>query len=140
MAKGLHSVLKLRKWALDERKKELLAAEGRLSQIRAVRQQLEDSMAREFDRVRDPGHGGMDLGPWLERMRQRRSDLESAVVHMTQDVATIRDEVGVAFADLKKIELTLEHRAEAEKAARERTEQITIDDIAIDRHRRAGAG
>ncbi|MEQ8639578.1 MAG: hypothetical protein RIE31_03040 [Alphaproteobacteria bacterium] len=137
MAKGLNTILKLRRWTLDERKKDLLAAEARLSEARRSRQRLDVSIAAEFDLARQDGFGGAALGPWLDRMRQRRQDLDTAVRQAIQDVATVRDGVAVAFADVKKIELTLEHRASAEKTARDRAEQITIDDIAIDRHRRA---
>lgn len=134
--KALNTLIRIRKQALDRSRRQLAALESERAEITAAIAQMiaaldiEQQVAGAADEllVFYPG--------FAEGTRGRREALEAQAAKLDQDIDEAREVVRVALADLKKFEIALAARERRARAAAERRERITLDELAIDMHRR----
>ena len=83
-----------------------------------------------------PVEGGLIYGNYAARALNVLDDLERAIAACERDIDAAREELRLAYVDLKKYEIL--QRQRDEEAAREvaRIEQAELDEIGIDRRRR----
>ena len=132
------SLVRLRQWTVDERRRELADL---LRQDEELHRRI-DAIERE---VADEAATAVTLGPiavgafaaYAERMAGRRRELEAEAAGVQHRVAAARERLRAAFGDGKAAELVRD-RIEAQEAADEkRREQARLDEIGIERYRRA---
>lgn len=142
MAKtDLHTLIRVRKWDVEEKQRALGALLRNEEQLLEFSAALERELAEEkaFVSQSDPGHR-MTFEPYVQRCRQRREEIEKAMAQLRQRIDAARDELAEAFRRLKTFEITQEVRDTAEAAEENRVEQLTLDEIGLELHRRRAAG
>ena len=69
-------------------------------------------------------------------MRDRQANLQRSADELEEQIIEVRDELSEAFRELKTYETAEAIEQERKMAAATRTEQIELDDLAIETHRR----
>lgn len=132
------SLVRLRQWTVDERRRELADL---LRQDEELHRGIE-AIERE---VADEAATAVAMGPiavgafaaYADRMTRRRRELEAEAAGLQQRVAAARERLRAAFGDGKAAELVLDGIEAQEAADEKRREQAQLDEIGIERYRRA---
>jgi|TARA_Y100000031_G_scaffold154955_1_gene204246 flagellar export protein FliJ len=140
LAKDLHSLIRLYKWQLDEKRRKL----GELIQSLA---NLEDEARRLQQEHRDeqsiasasPNEAGFYYGKFVETAIQRRDRLGLAIVQAEQEVEAAREELSEAHQELKKFEITQSERNRREIEEEGRRAQTYLDEVGLQSYRQRRA-
>jgi len=136
MAKDLKSLIRLHKWIVDEKRRQLGELLRMLHDLEERARHLEDELAREQKIARAaPDTAGFLYGNYAEAVIQRRARLKMSIASSETVVEAARQALNEAYRDLKKYEVAqaVRERRQAEDAARR--EQIFLDDVGIESHR-----
>jgi flagellar export protein FliJ len=137
-AKDLHTLIRVRKWDVDERQRALGALLRREEAIIAAQHDLVREIAAESAFV---GQAEVietfTFSAYLKRCDQRREELDKALAAVRQEIEAARDELAEAYRALKTFEVTQEMRDDAEEKELDRLEQLDLNEIGLNLHRRA---
>lgn len=137
MAQDLHAVIRLRKWEIDEKRRELSVLLSEQEAVVQRRAALDEEILRENDCARSHvGEADFTLGDYAKRAHSRRQQLDHAIAEADRRVEEARDQLTEMFKDLKTFELAQEARDEAERKEREHKEQVKMDEIGLELFRR----
>jgi flagellar export protein FliJ len=135
--KDLHTLIRVRKWDVDEKQRAvgvLLRDEERIIEFQ---QALEREIIEEKALVSQAAaNERLTFQAYIQRCKQRRSNLEAGLILIRGKIEQAREELAEAYRRLKTFEITQEQRDAAEEAEENRVEQITLDEMGIDLHRR----
>lgn len=147
--KPFDTLIRLAEEGLDQKRRVLAQLEGRLDQARADRQVIEDELAREqrqaggdgADAGADVGEDIRDIGmfaygAYAAEVIRRRARADARIEAANAEAEAAREEVRLAFAELKRYQITHEKKLadlERQRAAREQAE---LDEIAQNMDRR----
>ena len=136
-AKGLHNLIRLHEWTVDERRREL----GTHLREREEMDRARDLMDQELQREQalaaaNPDGLGVTFGAYYNLYRYRRDRLELVMRKKDEEILEARDILSRAYMDLKKYQVAQEvrDREAAEEAARK--EQEVLDEIGLQLYRR----
>jgi len=134
--KGLDSLIRVHKWKLDEKRRELADFEnlraGFVKQLRA----LEDEQQREQDVAGNNFEVGFSFANYAAAAKRQRENIQASIEDVDAKIAELNVEVTVCYQDLKKYQVALDARKVKEKYERDRIEQMGLDELAIELHRR----
>lgn len=134
--KGLPSLVRLHRWQLEEERKilaRLLAARHELeSQIKTVR----SDVARERKNATENLEWSFAFPPYADAAQFRVEQINKKIDELDGSIGEAEERVSAAFKELKKYETALENQLERERLEVERKEQIVLDEIALNAHRR----
>ena len=133
--RGVDGMIRLSKWRLDEKRRELGGLEdmlaGLVGQLAALGRELEAEQAA--------ARGGNVIslyGHYAKAVVKRRENLQRSIEEAAVAVEDKKDEVSEAFQDLKRYEIAAERAARREAEEHERRDQAALDEVALAMHRR----
>lgn len=134
--RALATLVRLRREALDERRQRVSELENRLDALDRRRRDLDEDNAKEQRLIGSstemlfayPGYAA-----WVRVERQRLADARAAVE--TQATAA-REELVVAFSELKKLEIAEAEQRRRRHKEQARLEQKRLDEVGLIQHRR----
>lgn len=137
MAANIKSLIRLHEWNVDEKRRKL----GELLRLQA---DLEDQLVRlEADHERekqaatdDPLNAGVAYPNYAHQVRQRRENLQDSIQQMEIVIGHARDELSESYQELKKYESVEQNRLRRYELEQARREQILLDEVALNQHRR----
>lgn len=136
--KGLDSLIRVHKWKLDEKRRELADFEnlrtGFVKQLRA----LEEVQQQEQEVAGNNLEVGFSFANYAAAARQQRENIQASIEEVDAKVMELNAEVKICYQDLKKYQVALDARKVKEKYERDRVEQMGLDELAIELHRRKG--
>ena len=112
-----------------------------MANLEAQAKALEEELEREQHQAREnPVEGGLLYGVYAESVIERRERIKDSIDKMEDAITEAREELRVAYLELKKYEVAQENRDK--KMAREaaRRETIEFDEVGIQGYRRAAGG
>ncbi len=128
--KSLKTLIKLRKDEVDKRRKELAEIEARQQALVDEHTALENKIELETEAASNFPETAVTFAGFLKKALKRRDDLTRNIIQLQHIIDKKRDELQLAFGELKKLEIVLENKiAEAYKAELKR-EQLKLDEIA----------
>lgn len=141
--KGLGSLVRLYKWRLDEKRRQLAELyairdgyEHKLDEIKAT-------IIREQSVANSASQSGPDVGysygAFAQAAIMQRENIHRSIQSLETRLQDALEEVAEAFKALKRQEIAAANQEMRKTKARERREQITSDDEAIDRHQRTAS-
>ncbi|CAA7616149.1 conserved hypothetical protein [Candidatus Terasakiella magnetica] len=136
-SKGLKTLIRLSKFNVDEKQRMLVALQGREDEILGwIRQQEEQLKEEQRIAAADAGGVGFAYGAFANAWLSRRETLFSMLELLRADIVRARDDLAVAFNELKTFEITQRERERREQEERDRKEQAFLDEIGLNLHRR----
>lgn len=135
----LDSLIRLHERTLDEARRELGRAEAAVASAAAAIEALEAEIKAEQAAAGADLTGQFGYANYARQAIARRAELHAA--HQQAEVAReqVREKVAVAFAELKKFEITAERRAALAQQEENRRLQGELDEIAQQQDRQKQA-
>jgi len=137
LAANIKSLIRLHEWNVDEKRRklgELLRLQGDLEeQLRQLEAEHERERQAAMD---DPTGAGLTYPNYATHVRQRRDNLKDSIEQMEIVIGYARDELADAYQELKKYETVEENRQRRYELEQSRREQILLDEVALNQHRR----
>lgn len=132
MAKTFKTLLRIRKWALDEKRRELGEMLEILAKLEAEKADLEARHIREQKiATANPEIAGFTYGGYAAVTIKRRAVLDQRITEQEKKIEAFRDEVAEAFKEMKTVEIAERNRVEAERAEEDAKEQAQLDEIGM---------
>ena len=139
--KDLHTLIRIRKWDVDEKQRAVGALLRREESILENQAALEEEMKREMALASQANPTERyTLVPYLDRCEDRKKVMASLLVEVRRAIDAARDELAESYRNLKTFEVTQEARETKEEADETRLEQMELDEMGLTLHRRKQAG
>lgn len=130
MAKDFKTLIRMRKWALDDKRRELGEMQGVLNNLLAEKNALEKAVVEEQKvAAENPELAGFAYGSFASAVIAERTALVKRISDQEAKIDAFRDEVADAFKAVKTAEIAERNRVEAERAEEDRKEQAELDEI-----------
>ncbi|MEH6527811.1 MAG: flagellar FliJ family protein [Sneathiella sp.] len=134
--KGLNNLIRLHKWKLDEKRRELTDMEQMRDSFMAQRADLLEEQQREQEIAANDPNINFAYSNYAAVAKERLENMQNSISEISQKIITLKDEVSFCYRELKKYEVALDVRDKRAHLAEQRAEQKQIDDLAIDLYRR----
>ena len=137
MAKDLKAVIRLHKYIVDEKRRDLGALLGEVRELEHRAENLEVEIVSEQKAAQEPPEDAWYLyGPDAAAAIIRRQQFQEATVEFEEKIAVAQEEMREEFKELKVFEIAKEARDEIEDYERAREEQRVLDELGQESHRR----
>lgn len=135
--KGLKTLIRLSKFKVDEKRRELTALQNREEKILADMAADEQRLRHEQQvAAQDVAGIGYMYGAYHRAWMGRRDAFNAALTKVRQEIEAIRDELAELFREQKTYELTQANREKREREEQDRKEQLFLDEIGQNLHMR----
>ncbi|GAA0627355.1 MULTISPECIES: hypothetical protein [Thalassospira] len=132
MAKDFKTLVRMRKWALDEKQRQLGEMLGVLGNLEAEKEALEQAvLAEQKIAAENPELAGFAYGGFATAVIAEREAIEKMIAEQEEKIDVFRDEVADAFKEFKTAEIAERNRLEAERAEEDKKEQDELDEIGM---------
>lgn len=138
MAKDLHNLIQIHEWDVDEKRRKLGELLRLLENLEAQAQALEEELLREQQAAQQsPEEAGFLYGDYAETVIDRRERIQESIRQMEAAIEDAREELRLAYVELKKYEVAQENRDKRATLERNRREQAESDDVGLEGFRRS---
>ncbi len=128
--KNREGLLKLKKFNVDEKRRQVTQIETMLSDFDRMAEDLENQIVQEQKRVGIDDVTHFAYPTFARAAAQRRDNLKNSTEELKAQLVKAQDELTDAVSELKKIELMDERDQMRQRASLEAAEQEGLDDIA----------
>jgi flagellar export protein FliJ len=136
---ALDSLIRVNKYKLDERRRQLAELERLVERLRGESLRLEQELTSEQQIAaasRDAGHA---YGGYARDIIDRRQKLAASIDDAETQILTAREALAESFREVKRYEITAANRNTRERLTAERKQRIAQDEVAAQIHRRGMA-
>ncbi|MDA8230877.1 MAG: flagellar FliJ family protein [Magnetospirillum sp.] len=141
MARGLKTLIRLARWAVDEKRRVLTALQTREDEIVGAIADAERQLAAEQEvAARDATGAGYLYGAFAESWLSRRAELEAALAGVRAEIDVARDVLAEAYRQQKTYEITQANRDRLAREEADRKEQAFLDEVGLTTFRRRESG
>ena len=135
--KGLPNLIRLHRWRLDEKRKNLAELERLAADLRQQAAHLEQELKGEQTAAaRAPEEAGYAYGRYANRVIARREAIAASLAEVKTKIAQAAAAVTEAFRELKRFEIAQERREQAELAKAAKAERAVLDEMGLQGHRK----
>lgn len=134
--KKIKSLIRLHKFELDEKRRELQGLEAQMDRMRESRARLEQELVEEQKTASQSLELGFTYSGYAKKFIERREKLEHDIAALKVEIEKMEIVVQMAYQELKKYEITNERQEAAEKVERDRKAQIDLDEAGMAAHER----
>jgi flagellar protein FliJ len=131
MSSGLHTLIRLHKWRLDEKRRALAELQALADKLAQDTARLEREILAEQEIARTSPEASFAYGNFAKQAIERRRRLAQSVAQVEQQIAQATEEMAEAFQELKRYELAQEGRDRRDEAKRKERENAALDEIAL---------
>jgi flagellar protein FliJ len=133
------SLLRLKRFRVEEMKRQMATLDSMKLDAERKLADLEDSVVRERQRAGDSDIGRLAFPSFLRSIEVRRENLRATLKEIERERAIAQGELNVAFQDLKSLEFAAEQQARRVAEGEARRSQSRLDEIELVRHLRKHA-
>lgn len=134
--KGLKTLIKLNKRALDDLRRQMNMLENQKAQLLQLSAKLREDLINEMKLASKTPEMGNFFGDFSKRMQARQAEIASEVRSLERQMDELNIKISEAFSELKKFEIALENAKRRADEAQARRETLQMDEIAEQQHRR----
>lgn len=135
MAKGLTGVIRLHKWQVDEKRRQIADLEGMREDLVGQIKKLELDLSKEQMLMTDTNVVDFNYAEYAASVMQRRENIEASIAEVDVSIEEMKDELADAFKELKKFEIAQERAEEREREKQKLKEQDRLDEISLNMFR-----
>ena len=132
MAAGLKTLIKLNAWGVDQKRRKLGEIMRLIDTLETQSRNLEEELVREQQAATtSPEEAGFIYGNYAANVIVRRERIGSSIAQAEGEAEVARDELALAYRELKKYETVHANRIAEEKKEEARKDQIALDEIGL---------
>lgn len=135
MAKGLTGVVRLHKWQVDEKRRQIAELETMRSELVQKLEKLINDLAAEQRQLATSNVVDINYASYASSIMARRENLQSSITEIDVSIENMKDELSEAFKELKKYEIVQERALERERFEEKRREQERLDELSLNMYR-----
>ena len=140
MANGMHTLIRVHEWDVDEKRRFLASLLNHISALERQGRDLETEIKREQGVAAASQEVNFAYGAYAEVAIGRREDIADNIVRTEVEIAAAQDVLTEAYRELKTYEIAQENRQREEKLELDRKERAELDEIGIRGFRRLNKG
>ena len=132
MGKGLETLIRLNEWSVDQKRRKLSEILRLIYGFESELTKLEIDLKNEqVTAAHSPNEAGFLYGYYADAVINRREIIKLSSQQLEKDADVAREELSLAYRELKKFETALESRQKQERNATARKEQIALDEVGL---------
>ena len=132
MAKGLETLIRLNEWSVDQKRRKLGELLRLIDGFEAESRKLEQDLINEQTAAAaSPNEAGFLYGYYADTVIDRRAIIQISTQQLGKEADEAREEVSLAYRELKKFETAMEVRKKREEAELARKEQLELDEVGM---------
>ena len=135
MAKGLKGIIRLHKWQVDEKRRQITELEVMRSELMEKLDKLISDLEREKEAFSKSTVVNINYANYASSVMTRRENLQSSITEVDVSIENMKDELAEAFKELKKYEIVEQRAIERKKQEQKRREQDRLDEVSINMYR-----
>ena len=136
---SLDSLIRLHRWALDEKRQKLVGLERLHDRMQQDMQSIDAAMERESKAAGADPDTALSYPSFVASILDRRKKLKASIAELVRSVEAAREEVGEAYRDFKKYETAKANEDRRVSQRRQKREQSDADERALQTYRRRAA-
>ena len=130
MVKSFKTLIRVRKFELDEKRREMGVLLGELTDLEAAARELENQIICEQKAAADnPETAGFGYAGFARAAITKRAQIAALITNKKKEIDDASLAVAEAFKALKTTEISEENRVAAEQAELDRKERTMLDEI-----------
>ena len=137
---ALRRLVQIHSWDLEQRRKRLAELEQLAEKTRRQITEIDEQIEEEKQHAALSPDGSQLFASFLSVALTRRKRAEARLAALEASLEKTRSEVEKAFQDLKKFEVADEQHEERRAAEDLRRQQIALDELGLEAHRRRASG
>jgi hypothetical protein len=137
--KTIDNLIRLHKWQLDEKRRDLVSLEKLREGMQLDLVKLAADLAREAELSGNGNEAGIAFAGWMATALARREKLNASIAEADQRIAAAQEEVNAAFQELKRYEIVADMRNRRAREALARRQTAAMDEAGLEAHRRKAA-
>jgi flagellar export protein FliJ len=134
--KGLETLIRAHRRRLEEKLCHLRELEALSASLASDLTGLERAFSNEQEVARNSREAGFTYGDYAVSVDERRSRLGQSIAEVEAKIGKVREQVAKVYGELKRYEITLDHRQRRAREAERHREQAELDEIGIQQFRR----
>ena len=136
MDKGLNTLIRLHKFRVDEKRREIGGMITVIDDLERQVRELENQILEEQSIAgSSPEEAGILFGNYAAHYILKKKQFSVTIREMEEKLETAQEELREEYKDLKGVELTQEARDNREALEEARAEQAVLDEIGLNLHR-----
>lgn len=139
MAKGLSGVIRLHKWQVDEKRRQITELEVMRVELIEKLEKITRDLESEKESLAKSNVVDINYANYASAVMTRRENLEGSITEIDVSIDSLKDELSEAFKELKKYEIVEQRALERERLEQQKREQDRLDEISINMYRANGA-
>lgn len=137
MSGALGSMIRLHRWMLDEKRRNLADLQVFAEKLREDLGQLDSEMEAQKAAAEVGNEAGLAYSSYVSAALERRKKVEGTITNLEVEIEAAREDVAESFRELKRYEAAQEGQRAKAKADRNRRERINQDELAVGLYRRS---
>ncbi len=133
---ALDSLIRLHRWQLDERRRQLAELETLADKLRNEETRLVAEQASEQAIASSSTEAASGYGAYASHLVERRRKIVQSLASVEQQVVLARDALSETYREVKRYEIAAATRAAHQRKRTARLQQRTLDEIGIETYRR----
>lgn len=132
MAKGLETLIRLNEWTVDQKRRKLGDLLRLIDGFEVEAKKLEqDLISEQAAAAASPNEAGFLYGYYADAVIDRRAIIQISTQQLEKDADEAREEVSLAYRELKKFETAMEARKKREEAEMASKDQLELDEVGM---------
>ncbi len=133
--KTLKTLVKLQKKQLDDLLLQIAAKVAKKDAIEEKMKSMQDEAEEEKQRYQGSTEYAFMLSQYLDYTTKQEKLYTKEMTELDREIDVMRDDLFNQFGELKKLEITLERRIQAEKLAASKAEDKALDEMTVLRYK-----
>lgn len=134
--KGMKTLIKMQQRDLDDLRREQTNLQDQRDALVALLTRMENELNEE----RKLAEGRFEMAKYMEdytaRVKARQLTIVQEVIEINNKLEELAEAISNSFGELKKYEITKENYDQGVKAKIDRREQIMLDEVGLQQHKR----
>ena len=135
MTKSLNGIIRLHKWQVDEKRRQIIELEVMKEALEKKLEKLLSDLVNEQENLAKSNVVDISYANYASSVMSRKENLEASITEIDVSIEEMKDELSDAFKELKKYEIVEQRALEREKEDQKKREQDRLDEISLNLHR-----
>ncbi len=135
----LDTLIRLNRWKLDERRRQLGELERLFERLGSEAVRLEEELTREQRIAGASQEAGYAYAGYARDLTARRQKLAASISEVEGQLIVAREALAESFGEVKRYEIAAANRQKRDRATVERRQRIVQDEVALQVYRRRNA-
>ncbi len=133
---AIDSLIRLHRWQLDERRRQLAELETLAEKLRGEEMRLLAEQSGEQDAASSSTEAASAYGAYAAHVIEKRRKIAQSLASVEQQVALAREALSDSYREVKRYEIAAATRAAQQRKRVARLQQRALDEIGGEAHRR----